>query len=262
MRRAILPWIVVGAAFSAACGKAKDSPAPAPNPAPKSSPPPAPAPAKPKCAPLPGADTDHEVIEADLDGDKVADQLVPTDCDGRDDCTLHVFLVKDGCPTPLGDLEMVRGKPDVLPLTSRGVALIHTDSAVHAETDETVYAWTGTQFVSAFEGCTYAGPAHDGEPCTGGVTPDAAQLCLGGGAPSATFDVDGDGQPDGAFDVPCDKDTDSHACGSWILLSRQSCLVPAMVLPPGKIDVATPAAHGKPARLKVGKDYYQLPAPK
>lgn len=263
MRRAILPWIVVGAAAAAGCKKEPEPSPPAPastKPAPASTKPPAPAPAKPRCAPIAAADEGHDAIHVDLDGDHVADTLVPADCDGRDNCTLHVYLTKDGCPTPLGDVEG-RGTPDVLPLTSRGVALVRTDSAAHASTDETVYAWTGVAFEPIYEGCTYLGPAYANEPCTGAITPAAAQLCLGGAAPKTTLDVDGDGLPDGIYDVPCAGQADSQACGSWVLLARPNCMIAAMVLPAGAVEVVAPAAHGKPARLRVGRHEYKLPAP-
>lgn len=256
VRRAILPWIVVGAAAGAGC---KKEPEQAPPPPAITKPVPPRPPAPPPCAPIVAPDDGHEAIHVDLDGDHVADTLVPTDCDGRDNCTLHVYLTKGACSTALGDVEG-SGSPDVLPLTSRGIALVRTDRAAHASTDETVYAWTGVAFEPIYEGCTYLGPAYANEPCTGAITAAAAQLCLGGAAPKTTLDVDGDGVPDGLYDVPCAGQADSQACGTWVLLARPSCMVAAMVLPAGAVEVVAPAAHGRPARLRVGKHEYRLPA--
>jgi hypothetical protein len=197
---------------------------------------------------MPDPDAGHHAIAIDLDGDHVADQIIPRHCNDRGNCTLELFVIKNGCPFKTGSLDEVQEDIVALPLTSRGLALLRTRTLDHDQDTETVYGWNA-EWKAFYEGCL-PHPGQDAGTCGGKLKNLVHEECLGGPAPSATFDVDGDGTADGIYHVPCPL-ADSHACGNWLFLSKPHCNAPAALLPDGDVTVATPAKGDLPAVLHV-----------
>jgi hypothetical protein len=211
------------------------------------------------CAPLPKSDANATQRNLDLDHDGISDFLIPTDCDGRQNCTIHVFLNHDPCPVPLGD---IGGEPSVLggggiyelavmPLTSHGIALVHTSEGGHHSQDEVVWAWSGDSWAKVSEVWTWWG--HD-TGSQGGITRAAGTVCIDAAAPTALLDVDGDGTLDRIHHINyASPDNRSRKSESWVLLAKGNCLRPVAVLADGIVEIAGRPAPRAPAMLRVSE---------
>jgi len=90
-----------------------------------------PLPSPTSCEPLPAAAPDTAPVWIDVDGDGIVDPIIPTECDGRTNCTLAVFLTRKSCPLAFGSVKgglrsFARTKRPFLPLTSHGIRLMWT----------------------------------------------------------------------------------------------------------------------------------------
>jgi hypothetical protein len=210
------------------------------------------------CAPLPEPDANAAQRNLDLDHDGISDFLIPTDCDGRQNCTIHLFLNHDPCPVPLGDIGaepsvLSRGIYDlaVMPLTSHGIALIHTSEGGHHSQDEVVWAWSGNGWTKVSEVWTWWG--HDAGR-QGGITRAAGTVCIDAAAPTAILDVDGDGTLDQIHHINyASPDNRSRESESWVLLAKGNCLRPVAVLADGIVEIAGRPAPRAPAVLRVSE---------
>jgi hypothetical protein len=191
------------------------------------------------CAPLPKPDANAAQRNLDLDHDGISDFLIPTDCDGRRNCTIHVFLNHHPCPVPLGDIGAEpsvlggRGIYDlaVMPLTSHGIALIHTSEGGHHSQDEVVWAWSTNGWTKVSEVWTWWGHETGSQ---GGITRAAGTVCIDAAAPTAVLDVDGDGTLDQIHHINyASPDNRSRESESWVLLAKGNCLRPVAVLAMG-----------------------------
>ena len=215
--------------------------------------------ARPTCAPLPAPDANAAQRNLDLDHDGISDFLIPTDCDGRQNCTIHAFLNHDPCPVPLGD---IGAEPSVLggsgihdlavmPLTSHGIALIHTSEGGHHSQDEVVWAWSGNGWAKVSDVWTWWGHEQGSQ---GGITHAAGTVCIDAAAPTAVLDVDGDGTLDQIRHINyASPDNRSRASESWVLLAKGTCLRPVAVLADGVVEIAGRPAPRVPAVLRVSE---------
>ena len=210
------------------------------------------------CAPLPAPDASAAQRDLDLDHDGISDFLIPTDCDGRRNCTIHVFLNHDPCPVPLGDLgaepsALGSGVHDIaaMPLTSHGIALLYTSEGGHHSQDEVVWAWSGNGWTKVSEVSTWWGRDAGRQ---GGISRAAATVCIDAATPTAVLDVDGDGTLDQIHHINyASPDNRTRESENWVLLAKGHCLRPVAVLADGVVEIAGRPAPRAPAVLRVSE---------
>lgn len=213
-----------------------------------------PLPSPTSCEPLPAA----APVWLDVDGDGIADPIIPTECDGRTNCTLAVFLTRKGCPLAFGSVKgglrsFARTKRPFLPLTSHGIRLMWTHEDLHHATSESVWAWSGDRWVNVFNSYSWFDanhPEEQGEDT--GVPEDAASACLDDRPGTTALQVDDDGVRDAIYRVPCATHADgSHGCGNWVTVTRGHCHMPLAVLADGTVELIQRADGEVPAVLRV-----------
>lgn len=206
------------------------------------------------CEPLPSAAPEMVMLHKDVDGDGAADTVIPTECDGKANCTLAVFLRRKGCPVAFGS---VKGSPRALaqrtrpwlPLTSHGLHLLVTEQDLHHGSAAAVWGWTGdgwTRVYDVYRWFDANRPDHHGTQA--GVPDEAASLCLVGREAGA-LRADDAGTRLVIHRVACTT-ADDIGCGNWLTVAHGRCLAPVAVLADGRVELVQRAGEA-PAVLRV-----------
>jgi hypothetical protein len=219
----------------------------------------APPPTSPRsCEPLPAAAPDTALVRLDVDGDGVTDQIVPTECDGRTNCTLAVFLTRRGCALAFGSVKgdprsLARTKRPFLPLRSNGIRLLWTHEDLHHAASESVWAWSGDRWLNVFNSYSWFDANHpDDQGEETGVPESAAAICLDDRPGITALQLRDDGLRAAVYRVPCAHPADtSHGCGNWVTITRGRCHAPFAVLSDGTVELVPRAAGDVSAVLRV-----------
>lgn len=205
------------------------------------------------CEALPSAAPEAAAVRLDVDGDGATDTVVPTECDGKTNCTLAIFLRRKGCLVAFGS---VKGSPralarskQLLALTSRGIRLVATQAELHRASAEAIWAWSGDRWIAVYRSYrSFDANRPDDSGPDEGVPADAAGICLAGREAGTLA-----GGSDTRFaihHVACTA-VGELGCGNWLTVARGTCHAPVALLADGRVEVVQPSSGEQPAVLRV-----------